>query len=178
MIIGLGHQARVGKDTLANLLVERHGFQRLAFADKLKELAYETDPLVYGGGTGHLQEFVDTEGWEAAKAHPEVRRYLQFLGTGARKVLGPNIWVDSVLDKIRDNPEQDYVITDVRFPNEFEALQDEGAYLIKLIRDDAPVVAGHISETALIDAEWDYIVPNNGTPENLLGTIVRLVGLS
>ncbi len=45
MIIGLTGYAQSGKDTVANILVERYGFTRVAFADKIREFLYETNPM-------------------------------------------------------------------------------------------------------------------------------------
>ena len=60
MLIGLGHTARVGKDTCANILVEHHGFTAVAFADALREFVYNTNEQV--------RAIVDHMGWEHGKA--------------------------------------------------------------------------------------------------------------
>jgi dephospho-CoA kinase len=40
MIIGLTGYAQSGKDTVANILVENYGYQRVAFADPIRALLY------------------------------------------------------------------------------------------------------------------------------------------
>ena len=47
---------------------------------------------------------------------PEERKSFQLLGQGARDIVYPDIWIDSL--KLRINPVFDYVIDDVRYPNE------------------------------------------------------------
>lgn len=181
MIIGIGHVARVGKDVAASALSRDLGFQRRAFADKLKELALEADPIVttqtqttnIGAGRGRLRWVVQGMGWEEAKnAYPEVRKFLQDLGVGARKVFGEDFWVKQAVAGIG---KQDVVFSDVRFHSEAEALQALGG---KLIRIDRPgrVAEGHISETALVGFEgWDAVIVNNGTVQDLEDKVVKQV---
>lgn len=46
MIIGIGGEKQHGKDTVANYLVEKYGYQRKAFADKLKSICQELYPSI------------------------------------------------------------------------------------------------------------------------------------
>ena len=86
MIIGLTGYARSGKDSVAKVLVDHYGFIRLAFADPIRDLLLEVNPILDKGN--RLSSLVDEYGWDIAKAQPEVRRLLQTLGVGARKVFG------------------------------------------------------------------------------------------
>lgn len=166
MLIGLGHVAQVGKDVSARALVRDLQFEQRAFADPMRELALKLDPLVtasiqsinIGTGAGRLEHVVGGMGWEGAKAaYPEVRRILQALGTGARELFGEDFWVDLAL---KDLPER-CVISDVRFPNEAEAIHAAGGKLIKIDRPGRKP-QGHISETALADFDdWDLVVTND-----------------
>jgi hypothetical protein len=180
IVVGLGHQAQVGKDTAAGLLVSTHGFIRQAFADTLKDLARASDPIIrdpFGGQP--LSEIVDYYGWERAKEDPQIRGYLQRLGVGARDVLGEDVWVRPVLERIQNAGKGSrWVITDVRFPNEFKALRGIGARLIKMTRHSARSNAGtHVSETALADAEWDAVIKNDGDLTDLERSLVSVIGL-
>lgn len=125
MIIGLGITQQVGKDTIGQHLVEKHGFTRLSFADAVRDLALEIDPLI---GGARLSDRVGWEGWEQAKKSSEIRRLLINIGVGARKVLGFNVWVNAAEQKLRElqlDPEFNgkVVVTDVRFPNEATWIQ-------------------------------------------------------
>lgn len=183
MLIGLGHKMRVGKDTVADILVKKHGFIQLSFAKALKNMALEVDPVIFsvpavnvGGGHGRLAHLVATEGWDNAKRYPEVRRFLQALGVSARNILDEDIWVQTVLGQLAEgtgaNWGPDVVITDVRFPNEVEAIANadkyEGLYNGKLVRVDRPNLPtvgsnNHESETALDGFDgWDYVLVNDG----------------
>jgi hypothetical protein len=184
MIIGLGHVARVGKDTAAYALVERLRFDRIGFADQLRELALKADPLVYTGvrptnvdaGRGKLAWVVGGMGWEAAKdSHREVRSFLQNLGVGCRAVFGEDFWVDQLFAKVDRLGVKDVVVPDVRFPNEAQAIKDRGG---KLVRIDRPghYAGGHVSETALDDYDgWDAVLVNDGSVFDLQSQLVDLV---
>ena len=49
MIIGLTGYARSGKDTVAKILVDNYGYKRIAFADKIRELLVEINPILENG---------------------------------------------------------------------------------------------------------------------------------
>ena len=78
MIIGLSGYARSGKDYLANILVEKYGFERRAFADKIRDVLYDMNPpLPYNAGWGEshvmLKDIVDRYDWEGAKGSTTIR---------------------------------------------------------------------------------------------------------
>jgi hypothetical protein len=128
-IIGVTGYAQHGKDSLADMLVEHEGYKKVAFAAALKQMALVLNPIISGDGTDEgglivhvrLAPFVEANGWEAAKQLPEVRRFLQVLGTEAvRDILGTDSWLRALWNTMAVDPEQRYVISDVRFPNEEE----------------------------------------------------------
>ena len=61
MIIGLSGYAQVGKDTVANILVEHYGYTRIGFADIIRKAAYILDPLITLDGM-RLAHAVDKSG--------------------------------------------------------------------------------------------------------------------
>jgi hypothetical protein len=168
MLVGLSGYAQSGKDSVGAILVKEYGFTRYAFADALKEIVYRLNPLVENAGGGpaiRMQDVVDGYGWEVAKKSPEVRRLLQVMGTEAgRQVLGDNIWVDTVLNKVGDD---NVVITDCRFPNEAQAVQARSGVVIRVERPGVAAVNAHASETALDSWLYDATIFNTGTLEDL-----------
>jgi len=164
MIIGLTGYARSGKDSVAKVLVEQYEFTRVAFADKIKDLLVEMDPILENGH--RLSSTLEEYGWDIAKAKPEVRRLLQALGVGARKVFGKNHWIVEALKNI--DQEKNYVVTDVRFINEAEWLRDiYGAQLWRIKRLGVGAINSHVSESEMDDYKVDQIFTNNGTIEDL-----------
>ena len=62
-----------------------------------------------------------------------------------------------------------YIITDVRFPNEADAVKQRKGINIRLQRNsDLDNNDTHISESALDFYKFDYVVDNNGTIEELI----------
>jgi hypothetical protein len=108
-----------------------------------------------------------------------VREMLQIIGTDAlRNNLHQDVWVNALMSdyipySINSGDykkyESNWIITDLRFPNEMQAVKANGGITIKVIRPnykDIPLDL-HPSETALDDAEFDYEIVNDGTIEDL-----------
>lgn len=166
MIIGLTGYAQSGKDSVANILVSNYGYTRVAFADPIRELLYQMNPAVKDGGY-RVQSTVDAYGWDVAKtAFPEVRNMLQNLGVGARKTFGDMFWVQQALRQV--SPEGNFVITDVRYPNEAKAIREyDNSQIWRIKRSGVDPVNTHASETAMDGERVDQIFVNNGTLEDL-----------
>ena len=158
MIIGLAGYAQSGKDTFASILVEKYGFTRLAFADKVRELALEIRPS--------LRTPYGVEDWDELKKEESVRELLQDLGLGVRKVIDSHTWIDLVMEQIIDT-EQNVVITDVRFPNEVAAIKAAGGEVGRISRPGVVAVNDHISEHALDGISLDFEIQNDGDLDDL-----------
>jgi hypothetical protein len=114
MLIALIGAPGAGKDAIGKRLVEQHGFKRFAFADKVRQLAYETL-------SDSEQLDIDILGWDVAKRRSDFyRAHLERVGDGARKVFGDEFWIDLIHNEILRCFEErkDIVITDLRKENE------------------------------------------------------------
>jgi hypothetical protein len=176
MIIGLSGYARSGKDTAAEVLVERYGFTQIAFADKLRDVLYELNPMIatewvtFGGGSSRihaetifLQDVIDNYGWGEYKNTvygPEIRRLLQRLGTEAgRQTLWDSIWIDAAFSAVEGA--ENIVVTDCRFPNEAQAIKDRGGEVWRISRRGIGPANDHPSETSLDDWLFDTKIYND-----------------
>jgi dephospho-CoA kinase len=178
MIIGLCGNGQSGKDTLAVGLVKYYGFERHAFADPIRNMLYALNPLVLTDAAAfnegmlypiRLKKLVDQYGWEVAKQSNEVRILLQRLGSEAgRDQLGENVWVDALFNKAQAPL---IVITDVRFPNEAEAIKQRGGIIVRVEREGYGPINGHHSEVAF--KGQNILIHNSGTPKDLLATFVE-----
>jgi hypothetical protein len=168
MIIGLSGYARSGKDTLAGMLMGLYGYQNRAFANPIRNLLYEMNPQVKDDY--RVQGVVDAYGWDEAKVKfPEIRTLLQNLGVGARTLFSDQFWVTQGLAGVENGDK--IVITDVRFPNEAEAIKSLGGQVWRVKRLGIDAVNEHISETAMDDYPVDQIFINNGTVEDLMALL-------
>lgn len=181
--IGLVGLARAGKDTLASFLVEEGPFVRVAYADALKAAALDVDPVVTSPApawrSGRLSEVVAAAGWEEAKAIDEVRRFLQAFGVSVRDHVDPDAWVHAAA-RTMIRAEGPVVVTDVRFPNEAQAIRDRGGLIVKVVRPGAGLqgaAADHPSERLVQDIEtprW-LTVTNDGGLQTLRARALSLL---
>jgi hypothetical protein len=168
MILGLHGFAQSGKDTMAGILIEKLGYRRIAFADILREALYRLDPVV-GFTNGELltvTRVVDEIGWEKAKVqYSEVRRLLQVIGTEVgRDLIDENVWVNLAMKGVGVNDK--VVVTDVRYPNEIDAINKLNGVLIKIRRPDLGPINNHVSDSGLPDEMFDFIIDNEGSVED------------
>lgn len=186
MLVGLSGVVDAGKDEVARIFVEEHGFKQLALATKMKEAALALDPIidfevVMGPGGAireirpvRLSEIIEKVGPEKAKEHPEVRRTYQRMGTEVgRRTIDEQLWIKLVFALVRDRrADSDIVISDVRFVNEAQYIGARG-HVWRIIRPGAGLegeAAEHISEWELTDDTdglFDYFLHNDGTIEDL-----------
>jgi hypothetical protein len=164
MLIGLSGKKGSGKDTCYSAISRlRPGAVRLAFADVLKEeLAAACDTTV-----------------QAIEMNKSVFRLgLQWWGTEfRRKFHSETYWLDRMADKLRDLHEfpsdapplpcitpsrRIVVITDVRFPNEFDFIKERGGLMVRIARYGADEDM-HPSETALDGHSFDFYLDNSST---------------
>jgi hypothetical protein len=174
MIIGLSGYAQSGKDTVAEILVDKYGYQRIAFADKIRELLYEMDPpVVFDGKIIGLQNCIDVYGWDDAKQEPPIRSMLQNLGVGARKLFGEHFWVGNAFV---GNLDKNIIVTDVRFKNEAEYIKALGGEVWRIDRPSITAVNSHVSEHQLDSWEFDRVIHNDGTLKELeIALQIRLI---
>lgn len=157
-LVGISGYARSGKDSLAAALVARHGFTRIAFADKVRELT-----AALHADTADLAERV---GWDEAKADPLVRRRLQDVGLAVRRILGEGAWVDAALRHLV--PAARYVVTDVRLRNDAATFRARGGLLVRIVRPGVGPADDHPSERDLDGwNDWYVVVRNDGTLADL-----------
>lgn len=178
MIIAISGYARSGKDTIADILTNI-GFQKIAFADKLREALYALNPIISFDNISNqpirYNEIVNLIGYERAKTlYPEIRNLLQKLSTQVgRDILDEDIWINLLTSKLTKN--NNWVITDCRFPNEAEAIKNHGGHIWKVIRPDVNAVNSHISEHALKQFSFDQVIVNDGTIEDLADKVYSLL---
>ena len=184
-VVGFTGFAQVGKDSAAGFLAE-FGYKRLAFADILRQSLYNLDPVAYyesptqgnvGRGLVRVRELVDEFGWDVVKVwYPEVRELLQRMGTEVGRALyGESFWVDRVMGQIE--PDGKYVITDVRFSNEADAVRKAGGRLFRIDRPGVGSVNGHISDTGIESLSISGRISNHGDLAEYRANVLRAVGI-
>jgi hypothetical protein len=165
MIIGLCGAAGAGKDTVAGHLAINHGFRVLAFASPL----YEAVAAITGMTVNELRDRSQKE--EVIEWLGKSRReLLQLLGTEfGRGMIRDDIWIRRLMTDVV--PGKKYVITDVRFDNEAEAIREAGGVIIEVVRPGGgclkPGAAMHSSEAGVDRRHITATVANCGTVREL-----------
>ena len=169
MIIGLSGYAGAGKDTVADILVARYGYDKRAFADPIRKGLYAINPMI--DTAVRLQDVVDEYGWQVAKGNPEVRRLLQVFGTEfAKEQFGKDVWVKLATESL--NPEERVVFSDVRFREEAAAIIRLGGTVWRIDRKGVGPVNEHISESNMTGWKFDNILRNNFGKDELEAMVV------
>lgn len=170
-LVGIFGVSGAGKDTFGQLLVQGHGFKRIAFADPLRDVAYAADPFVKvqrpsaDSRYERLSAVIDEIGWAEAKKYDDVRRFLQRLATeGVRDHLDQDIWLNAAMSRV----EGPTVFTDMRFQNEHAAILARGGVTVRIERPGYAPALGHQSDTDLDLFHFDVMVYNDGKIEELV----------
>lgn len=150
-------------------------WNRESFAKKLRHCLYSItgDNRVFAlddETKNSLSTIKDAEG-----NYYTIRQLLQKFGTEVGRSISPNLWVDILMrDYLKaksEGYEEDWIITDVRFENEANAVRDNGGVLIQIVRNTG-LNDQHISETALDDYKnFDIVIENNGSIDELIDEV-------
>ena len=199
MIIGVIGFIGSGKGTVADILVEKKSFTKLAFADAVKDATaaiFGWPRALLEGDTEESRIFRETKDeWWSEKTGKYItpRNMLQMMGTEAgRDVFHPDLWILSLEKKIAMY--QNVVISDVRFPNEIDFIQKMGGFVVRVKRGDDPEwyeaakranleqntdlmtdYPIHYSEWAWIGTPTDYQLDNVGTISMLEADIEHML---
>lgn len=143
-IIGIVGFIGSGKDTVADYLVNFHGFRRESFANSLKDavsVVFGWDRELLEGRTKQSREWRETrDEWWSKRLKKDItpRWVLQYWGTEVvRKGFHDDMWVASLENRLRSSTD-DIVITDCRFPNEIKAIRNAGGRVVRIKRGPEP----------------------------------------
>jgi hypothetical protein len=200
-LIGISGKIGAGKDTVGEIIqklcLTNKGpqFEIKKFAGKLKQTASLLTgiPIEKFEDQEFKKTILGSEWGKPTKQNPlnaiepfkditfvemmSVRDLLQKLGTEAmRNGLHENVWVNALFaDYTKDKR---WIITDVRFPNEFKAIKEKGGIVIKVNRPSnsmKKVAKAHSSETALDGHDFDYVIENDGNFEKLISKVREIL---
>ena len=162
-VIIIGGRKRVGKDTVATLLVKYIGKAKcISLASPMKEILADT----LGISVEEVERLKNNE------SNPH-RGYLQRFGQKAKEYFGEECWIEYNRHVIANLPKgTTAIIPDFRYPNETKA----GDITINVVNPKLPgVTDNHSSENSMNNFEFDYTIINNGTLEDLENTVENLV---
>ncbi len=173
LLVGLSGKKRSGKDTVFQM-IQKAGVPalRFGFADPLKEeMAWACNVS---------RDFIEEN-------KDKFRLGLQWWGSEFRRGLyGDDYWIKKMekhvaeekqlLEQLHDTKLAFIVITDVRFPNEFDYVRNSGGIMVRVERDTEETQSDpHPSETALDNHEFDFTISNRLTFAELEEQVSRVI---
>lgn len=197
LYIGISGKKQVGKDTSADIItsiLSQQGItvQTTAFAHSLKDMCIDILGLSPQGvyGTDEEKNQLSHIVWDtlpsairlAYSKEPGMfregpmtnREVLQIVGTDIfRTMLCGSVWYDVPFK--RKWQSDVVIITDVRFENEKEIIEQHGGTVLRLNRQTGLAEDGHDSEIALDNTEFDFVYQNDETIPDLANYLDRFL---
>lgn len=177
-----------GKDTVYARLAELHAdfpVRRLSFADRLKQSAaallnVDVDTLDNWKRNDAVWLEVCEQhagGMVSIRVQQSIREFLQRYGTEShRDVFGTNFWIDQAIEQAEDENAL-YVVTDVRFANEAEAILERGGVMAQIYGPDEDT-GSHASEQPLPASLITTVIDNTVRDDSYTQLDEQLLALS
>ncbi len=195
-IISLTGNMGVGKDTMADYMVEKYGFVKVSMADPFKRIAKEvyefSDEQLWGPSSARNQE--DKRYPRSDGTFLTARIVTQLLGSDLSRVAYPETWIvymKRVVKKIQagyfysekqgpyqvEGKKSEYagiIVSSCRFKNEIEAIGEMGGKSVRLVRPALSTegflttgIQNHVTETEQLSLTNDFFDYVLEVPEGL-----------
>ena len=186
-IIGICGRKESGKSVIGSVCKE-YGYEVIRFAEPLKllisnlikvdrkdldalktvesEYVFSDDDFEFiSNETGIPIHFVSSI--LKGNTYHTVRDLLQVIGTDLIRKYNVNWHVDKTREYVESNKNTNFLIDDVRFPNEVDMIRELGGTCWFIIRPKLNNISNHISETALKWQDFDNLIVNDKDEETL-----------
>ncbi len=185
MIISLTGNTGVGKDTMADYMVDQYGFVKISMADPFKRIAKDiydfSDEQLWGPSETRNRE--DKRYRRPDGTYLTARIVTQLLGNELSRLAYPETWIKYMRRTVKkvqegyfysekegafemEGKKSDYtgiIVSSCRFKNEIEAIREMGGSTVRLkrpaLKDEDFLAAGiqnHISESEQLALPDDF----------------------
>lgn len=176
-IIAFGHRKFVGKDIAAKFLLTEYKITnpnltvtKKAFADKLKDIAHQ----IYWWAGLQPKEYYEINPKDKSNVLPllnkTVRQIWIEIGMKFREIYS-DTWIDNILVGTKADI---LIITDLRFPNEFNKIKEKGGYCVRIDRWSVPPTNDEADFALAQCLGWDYVIENDSTLKNLHNEVMEM----
>ena len=202
-IISISGLIGSGKNTVANLICELSpnlNFQRLSFAARLKDTIatlFHYDRDLLEGGSVLSREWRETQdSYWYNKSNGKIkspRWILQQFGVEIKKLFCEDFWASIVENEILNHLNQNFILTDTRFPDEIEMLKKYNTFFIEVKKGTKPSWYSLAEDyntgilmkkpeilNSIPESEWRWIgkvkyhtIYNNGSLDDLKKTVFK-----
>lgn len=180
-LIGLYGPSRAGKDETAAILVNDFGFEQRAQAAAIRKILLDLNPILQdndGNFISMVELFERCDGnWDSVKQESrESVDYMIRLGQSCRNVIGYDVWMNTAMpSRLELEKGHKIVISDIRQPNEYEAVKERGGQVWKLVR---PGVEFRAMDGLLEGYDFDATIENRGSLFDLRGAVQATIAHS
>lgn len=184
--LAISGKARTGKNTAAEMIVKHMNIPMtqckiVALADPMKHIVKTMFPEASNEclfGPSELRSTIIAEKYKNKDGNTLTHRQaLIDLGAFGRQY-NNNIWLNCLVEDANQSKDKIvYICSDVRFVNEFEFLKSAGFYMIRIKRPSYTKI-DDVSETqqdAILDADFNLVIDNDGSLEDLSNCIADMV---
>ncbi len=179
-VIALTGPKGSGKDTVADIICNNfQNVTRVAFADPIKKVAQHIFLLNNDNNEEYdrlKRSSIDISGGrlETTWKHVEGRHVVREIGMLMRSYDSSQFtkYVSDAINKARGVSDI-FVVTDLRFDNEYIMLKEYGAKIIKIMRPDYHY-DGHITERGFNDYLVNCVINNNGSLQELEEQVMNI----
>lgn len=172
-IIAICGMKRSGKDTIANYISKKYGYENVKFANTLKALCKAAFTLSDFQLEDSGKDIVDT------RYDKTPRQIMQYIGTDLMQFemqkfmpkMGRLVWTTSLLESTKDKC---VVISDMRFKHEAEEVlrYDPTALIVMVDRLLCRnTIDAHVSEHEFMDIPFNVTLNNNTSVEQLYALV-------
>lgn len=174
-VIGISGLIGSGKDTIADRLVEKYGFIKLAMGAALKQEVKMRFPRtlleIANIYSKNIPDGMNAFEYVMKFKPPIVRALLQEYGSEVRRADDAFYWIKLWNNTIKSFEQSTLrvVVPDVRFSNELKAVLDyPHSFIVKVVRGEVTLLT-HSSERLATDdsIKWDKVFLNVGPVEAL-----------
>lgn len=161
VIILVAGKAGSGKDTVADYVVKKYSFVKLAFADALKEYVSKKYKI-------NKELMYTQQGKKSLFNKKTTIRQLLISEATIKREEDEDFWVNILIAQIKKEPHKKYIISDFRFPNEYYSLYRHfsSIYTIEVYNPNVKQI-NDPTETSLKNFHFDYCITNDSTLKDL-----------
>ena len=174
-LVGITGLPRTGKDTVAEYLEDRYGYEPSSFAFNLKKATQALFNLDEFDAFDDTVKDMPIQPWNLSP-----REMWCALADGVKFKFGDDIFVRLWAHKALLGDAEAVVVSDVRYEMEADMVRKMGGKIIHLSRPDAPKLAGnvakHSSNNGVEVREGDAVIVNDGSLDDLYDKVDNVMG--
>lgn len=172
MIIGILGRSRVGKDTVAQIIVDTLKNTETIIL-RLSQPLKDAVKALYGFSSAQLED--DSKDTIDKRFGITPREVIQHICQDTMLRHGDDFFSKKVFDyEIPKHKTKTIIIPDVRYAHDIYRIQKEGGFVIKVTRPNGPQPI-HLCESPIDEMKGDYHIENDSNIEKLRHKVINIL---